>query len=45
MNFDSDIEHSEVESIRSSAHMCETELEKGHEELYSSDAEGPYIYG
>ena len=45
MNFDSDIEHSEVESFGSSAQMCETELEKDHEELYSSDPEGPYIYG
>ena len=39
MNFDSDIEHSDVESIGSSAHMCETELEEDHEKLYSSDPE------
>ena len=39
MNIDSDIEHSDVESIGSSTHMCETELEEDHEKLYSSDPE------
>ena len=43
MSFDSDIEHSDVESIGSPAHMCETELEEDHEELYFSDPEGPYM--
>lgn len=43
MSFDSDIEHSDVESIRSRAHMCETELDEDHEELYFSDPKGPYV--
>ena len=43
MSFDSDIEHSDEESIGSPAHMCETELEEDHEELYFSDPEGPYM--
>ena len=44
MSFDSDIEHSGVESIGSRAHMCETELDEDHdEEVYFSDPEGPYM--
>ena len=35
MSFESDTEHSDVESIRSRAHICETEL------MYYSDPEGP----
>ena len=34
MIFDSDIEQSDAESIGSWAHMCETELDEDHEELY-----------
>ena len=33
MSFDSDIEHSDVESIGSRSYMCERELEKDREEL------------
>ena len=43
MSSDSDIEHSEVESIGSPSHICETELEDDPEELYFSDPEGPYM--
>ena len=43
MSFDSNIEHSDVESIGSLAHMCETELDEDHEEVYCSDPEGPYM--
>ena len=34
---------SNIQTWKSSAHMCETELEKDHKELYSSDPEGPYM--
>ena len=43
MSFDSDIEHSDVESIGSSVHMCGTELDEDTEELYLSDPEGSYM--
>ena len=49
MSFESDTEQSDVESIGSRTHICETfcETELGsdedEEDMYYSDPEGPYI--
>ena len=49
MRFESDTEQSDVESIGSRTHICETfcETELGsdedEEDMYHSDPEGPYI--
>ena len=45
MSFESDTEQSDVESIGSRTHICETELgsDEDEEDMYYSDPEGPYI--
>ena len=45
MSFESDTEQSDVGSIGSRTHICETELglAEDEEDMYYSDAEGPYI--
>ena len=45
MSFESDTEKSDVESIGSRTHICETELgpDEDEEDMYYSDPEGPYI--
>ena len=45
MSFESDTEQSDVESIGSRIHICETELgsDEDEEDMYFSDPEGPYI--
>ena len=45
MSFESDTEQSDVESIGSRTHICETELgsDEDEENMYYSDPEGPYI--
>ena len=45
MSFESDTEQSEVESIGSRTHICETELgsDEDEEDMCYSDPEGPYI--
>ena len=45
MSFESDTEQSDVESIGSRTHICQTELgsDEDEEDLCYSDPEGPYI--
>ncbi|CAH3132938.1 unnamed protein product [Porites lobata] len=45
MSFESDTEQSDVESIGSGTHICETELgsDEDEEDMYYSDPKGPYI--
>ena len=45
MSFESDTEQSDMESIGSRTHNCETELgsDEDEEDMYYSDPEGPYI--
>ena len=45
MSFESDTEQSDVESIGSRTHICETELrsDEDGEDMYYSHPEGPYI--
>ena len=45
MSFESDTEQSDVESIGSRTHICETELgsDEDEEDMYYPDPEGPYI--
>ena len=45
MSFESGTEQSDVESIGSRSHICETELgsDEDEEDMYYSDPEGPYI--
>ena len=45
MSFESDTEQSDVESIGSGTHICETELgsEEDEEDMYYSDPKGPYL--
>ena len=45
MSFESGTEQSDVESIGSRTHICETELgsDEDEEDMYYSDPEGPYI--
>ncbi|CAH3017234.1 unnamed protein product [Porites evermanni] len=45
MSFESDTEQSDVESIGSRTHICETKLgsDEDEEDMYYSDPEGPYI--
>ena len=45
MSFESDTEQSDVESIGSRSHICETELgsDEDEEDMYYPDPEGPYI--
>ena len=44
MTFESDTEQSDVESIGSRTHICETELgsDEDEEDMYYPDPEGPY---
>ena len=45
MSFESNTEQSDVESIGSRTHICETELgsDEDEEDMNYSDPEGPYI--
>ena len=45
MSFESGTEQSDVESIGSRTHICETELgsDEDEEDMYHPDPEGPYI--
>ena len=45
MRLESDTEQSDVESIGSRTHICETELgsDEDEEDIYYSDPKGPYI--
>ncbi|CAH3141289.1 unnamed protein product, partial [Porites lobata] len=45
VSFESGAEQSDVESIGSRTHICETELgsDEDEEDMYYSDPEGPYI--
>ena len=42
-SFGSDTEHSDVESVESRSHICETELGEDKTDIYHSDPEGPYM--